>query len=360
MNNKHSKYNNTPNGWLKITLRDIIALEYGKSLIYRERKNGSYKVWGSSGIVGTHNDCLVDAPAIIVGRKGSVGAIYYSQEKCWPIDTTYYIKPVKSLSPKFVYYLLKSLNLSKLDKSTTIPGLNREHAYTLNILLPPLMEQYQIVDKIEELFSELDKAEETLKKELYRLTIYELSVLNKILRTDTRRWKSFQIGDLFEFIGGGTPSKKQKQLWSGNIYWATVKDINAKYLNATQDKITEEGVLNSSTKMASKGDVILVTRISPGKVTISNIKTAINQDLKIVRPKGKELTSDFIYYLLNAYYSDIIRLSSGTTVKGVSLSQLNNLSIYIPPLEKRNEIVQELDHLYSLTDRKSTRLNSSH
>lgn len=348
MNKRESKYN-IPNGWTEVPLKDILILEYGKSLTAKDRVNGNYKVWGSSGIVGTHNDFLVEAPAIIIGRKGSVGTVHYSHEKCWPIDTTYYIKPSKSLSSKFIFYLLKQLNLSILDKSTTIPGLNRESVYSLNILLPPLNEQYRIVNRIEELFSELDKAEETLQKELKRLKIYELAVLNKIFKSREEGWAKFKFKDLFEFIGGGTPSKKQKQYWNGNIHWATVKDISAKYLNTTQDKITKEGLLNSSTKKAQKGDVILVTRIAPGRVSISNIETTINQDLKVVLPKEKNLSSTFIYYLLNAYYKDIINLSSGTTVKGINLSQLNNIPVYIPSCEKQDEIIQKLEHLYSFT-----------
>lgn len=220
-------------------------------------------------------------------------------------------------------------------------------------------EQNRIVENIEELFSELDKAEETLRKGLHQLKIYELSVLNKLLRINTDNWDAFYIGDLFEFIGGGTPSKKQKQLWGGNICWATVKDINAKYLNDTKDKITKEGVSESSTKMAKKGDILLVTRISPGRISISNIATAINQDLKIVRPKDKRFTPDFMYYLFNAYYKEIISLSSGTTVKGINLSQLNSLQVFVPSFEKCDEIAQELDRIYSFTANMSKEIENS-
>lgn len=108
---KWLKNNVLPMGWVKISLREILTLEYGKSLIALDRENGFYKVWGSNGIVGTHNNFLVEGPVIIVGRKGSVGTVNYSAENCWPIDTTYYINSIKSLSPQFVFYLLQHLNL---------------------------------------------------------------------------------------------------------------------------------------------------------------------------------------------------------------------------------------------------------
>ena len=111
---KWLKNNVLPMGWVKISLREILTLEYGKSLIALDRENGFYKVWGSNGIVGTHNNFLVEGPVIIVGRKGSVGTVNYSAENCWPIDTTYYINSIKSLSPQFVFYLLQHLNFPDL------------------------------------------------------------------------------------------------------------------------------------------------------------------------------------------------------------------------------------------------------
>jgi type I restriction enzyme S subunit len=159
MNNNYTKY--LPKGWIEVSLGEIITLEYGKSLTASQRKNGSCKVWGSNGIVGTHNDFLIEGPVIIVGRKGSVGAIHYAYENCWPIDTTYYINSIHSISSQFVYYLLKYIKLLDLDTSTTIPGLNRESVYTQKVLLPPLNEQYRIVEKIEELFSEIEHTEKT-------------------------------------------------------------------------------------------------------------------------------------------------------------------------------------------------------
>ncbi|KAA6312284.1 hypothetical protein EZS27_036756 [termite gut metagenome] len=210
----------------------------------------------------------------------------------------------KSVCNKYLYYYLMQKRDVLLQKRTGAaqPNINQQILVNFTIPIPPLDEQYRIVEKIEELFSDLDKAEDTLKDELQRLKIYELSVLNKLFRKDIEGWENFKIKNLFEFISGGTPSKKQKQFWNGNINWATVKDINTKYISKTIDKITEDGAFNSSVKVANKGDILLVTRISPGKVAISNIEVAINQDLKIVKPKYKEWGSEFLYYLFCAYY----------------------------------------------------------
>ena len=167
-----------PENWISCRLGDLLAFEYGKSLTKSARSgNGEYPVFGSSGVVGLHDAYLVEGPVIIVGRKGAAGSVCYSEANCWPIDTTYYIRSGQFLNSKFVYYLLHSLNLAKLETSTAIPGLNREKAYDETVFLPPLAEQHRIVAKIEELFSELDQGVASLKAAREQLKVYRQSLL---------------------------------------------------------------------------------------------------------------------------------------------------------------------------------------
>jgi type I restriction enzyme S subunit len=146
-----------PAGWVRTRLGEITAFEYGKGLREDKRdQKGKVPVYGSNGIVGYHSFPLIEKPSIIIGRKGAAGYVHLSMVPCWPIDTTYYIIPPDELNLVFLYYLLSTLNLNSLDKSTAIPGLNRNDAYALKIPLPPLLEQRRIVTKIEELFTKLD------------------------------------------------------------------------------------------------------------------------------------------------------------------------------------------------------------
>src|SRR5690606_33415897 len=178
MKEQQEKYN-LPEGWINVSLVDILILEYGKSLPKNSRQDGNYPIFGSNGIIGYHNDFSVNGPVIIIGRKGSVGSVHLSNENCWPIDTTYFVKPTHSLNFKFVFFLLESLNLSQLDKSTTIPGLNRDNIYEQIVGLPPLNEQNRIVLKLEEVLSGLEKSKEQLEIALKQLSFYKQSILKK-------------------------------------------------------------------------------------------------------------------------------------------------------------------------------------
>ena len=120
-------------------LGDLFDFEYGKGLPKKQRnETGSYPMscTASNGIVGFHDEYLVEGPAIIVGRKGAAGEVAFEKKNLWPIDTTYFVKVPQCLDFMFSFFLLKSLVLSQLDKSTAIPGLNRNDAYNLNINLP--------------------------------------------------------------------------------------------------------------------------------------------------------------------------------------------------------------------------------
>lgn len=167
-----------PLSWEIKFLGEIVEAVYGKALPEKDRcPNGNIPVVGSSGIVGTHDEYLVEYPCLVIGRKGNVGAIYFINEPSWPIDTTYYIIPPKGIEIRYLAHSLSVLELSKLDKSTAIPGLNRNDLYKVKILLAPVAEQIRVVEKLEELFSDLDAGAAELKAAQKKLALYRQSLL---------------------------------------------------------------------------------------------------------------------------------------------------------------------------------------
>jgi len=170
-----------PAGWSIKRLNDILALQYGKALKSEDRVEGTIPVYGSSGVVGFHNEALVERPGIIVGRKGNVGAIHWSDVAFYPIDTVYYV--VSDLSEHFLYYLLHSVNF--INNDAAVPGLNRKQAYSNEVLVPKsgLIEQFEVLvkplyDQKRSLIKMNDNLEKTKKQLLPRLISGKLSVEN--------------------------------------------------------------------------------------------------------------------------------------------------------------------------------------
>lgn len=132
--------------YIDCQLKDAIELAYGKSLPARNRKEGTVPVYGSGGIGGYHNVPLVEGPGIVIGRKGTVGSVYFEKNDFFPIDTVYFVRPKEEvITLEYAYYLLKNLPLASLNSDAAVPGLNRDRAYSLPVRLPSLEQQGQVV-----------------------------------------------------------------------------------------------------------------------------------------------------------------------------------------------------------------------
>lgn len=128
-----SSLGDIPQNWQVKKLSDILELKYGKALKKEERRDGEFPVFGSSGIVGTHDTSLVKGPGIIVGRKGNVGSIFWSDEDFFVIDTAYFVEAFLPL--RFLFYDLQTKNF--INSDAAVPGLSRRQAYALEAVVPP-------------------------------------------------------------------------------------------------------------------------------------------------------------------------------------------------------------------------------
>jgi len=160
--------------WDIVKLKEICSFEYGKGLPENDRKPGPYPVLGSNGIAGYHNNSFVKGPVIVVGRKGSAGEVVWEDRDCCPIDTTFYVKHDESkIEYKYLYYVLKMLNLQKIRGGTGIPGLNRNDAYDLLIHLPNLSIQHDILQRI-------NKEEEMINATRELISLYNQKIHDRI------------------------------------------------------------------------------------------------------------------------------------------------------------------------------------
>jgi type I restriction enzyme, S subunit len=171
-------------------------------------------------------------------------------------------------------------------------------------------------------------------------------------------WKEVRLGDyLTKIIGGGTPSKSKPEYWNGDLLWASVKDMSdgVYRLYTTQDRITEIGLKNSSSNLIPKKTLVISTRMGLGRIFKSIYNITINQDLKAIFPKSS-LSNDFLLWLYIFNSEKIIKLGTGSTVKGVRLEDIRNLQITLPPLPIQDKIAEVLGNYDDLIEGNNRRI----
>ena len=170
-----------PVGWDTRKLEDFLELAYGKSLPAKKRVPGKIPVYGSGGLTGTHDTALIDGPAVVIGRKGTVGSLYWNDGPIFPIDTVFYVLP-RIGSVLFSYHLLATQPLRNMNTDAAVPGLNRGNTYRLEFPQP----QSELVSAFEELAGALWQQRARALKEVETLSHTRNFLLPKLLSGEIR------------------------------------------------------------------------------------------------------------------------------------------------------------------------------
>ncbi len=320
---RHSKFPLRP-------FEEVCALEYGASLPKEKRIEGPYPVVGSNGITGFHNEYLVEGPAIIVGRKGSAGEVTWVQQNCFPIDTTYYVKQSnpRESDLRYLYWLLKTLDLPKLRGGAGIPGLNRTDVYnTQRIPLPPLELQKEIVAEIEAYQKIIDGARAVLDHYRPHIPIHP-------------DWPMVELGTACSLGGSIT----------------TDVDLSLPYIGADSIESNTGKLLKAESAETQRvngpvyafdGERLLYSKIRPylNKLTVVDLKGYCSSDMYPLLPdSSKVLITYLATYMLSDAFNDQIRgFYERASIPKINRTQLFSTTIPLPPLPAQETIVAEIE-----------------
>ena len=243
------------------------------------------------------------------------------------------ILPNDKVIPEYLYHILKSQKeyLISLSGGGAQPNISQKIIRDLKIPLPPLSIQEEIVGEIEGYQKIIDGAKAVVANYKPKIDI-------------DPDWEMVELGEVCDLKGGGTPSRKIPEYWEkGTIDWITCSDFtnNSKSLSDSLRKITEEGLQNSSSNLIPAETLILVTRVSLGKLAFTSKPTALNQDLTALLFNSTEIDKHFVYYFLLSISSKIENDGNGITVKGVDRNYVKSIKIPKPPLETQRLIVSQ-------------------
>lgn len=173
-------------------------------------------------------------------------------------------------------------------------------------------------------------------------------------------WKECKLSEIMDLIGGGTPKTSNPDYWDGDIPWISFKDFNGerRYVGDTEKKITKLGLENSSTKILSKGDIIISARGTVGELAIIPSDMAFNQSCYGLRAKDF-VDSCFLYYLLKQSVNILKHNTDGSVFDTITRETFENISVKLPPLptqQKNAAILSSLDDKIELNNKINTNL----
>jgi type I restriction enzyme, S subunit len=144
-------------------------------------------------------------------------------------------------------------------------------------------------------------------------------------------WRRRPLREFGRVVGGGTPSRSRSSYWAGPIPWASVKDFTdeAVFLHDTAEHISQEGLASSAATLVPRDTPVVCTRMAVGRCALTTQATAINQDLKAFLLK-RDIDPRFFIRLLRHYGFVLDRISIGSTVRGITLTDLLSLEVIYP------------------------------
>jgi type I restriction enzyme S subunit len=155
-----------PEHWEVKQLVRLVTLQRGHDITKDSQEEGPVPVLSSGGISSYHSQAICEGPAIVVGRKGTAGSLFFVEGCFWPHDTTLYSVDLHGNSAKYSFYYLHSIDLPSFDTGSSNPTLNRNRLHPFKIAAPSLEEQEEIVDYLDCKIEELDFICETVRAQI--------------------------------------------------------------------------------------------------------------------------------------------------------------------------------------------------
>ncbi|MBX4939020.1 N-6 DNA methylase [Rhizobium binae] len=320
-----------------VPFEEVCTLEYGKSLPQAARIDGPYPVMGSNGVSGFHGEYLVEGPGIVVGRKGSAGEVTWVNESFFPIDTTYFVRLVNQeiADLRYVYHVLRTLNLPELRGGAGIPGLNRTDVYQKHrIPLPPLEVQREIVTEIEGYQRVIDGARAVVDNYRPHIPV-------------APEWPIVPMGDVCTSITDGDHQPPPKA--DEGIPFVTISNLDeAEGVKFEKTFFVPREYFDAlkETRRPIEGDLLYSVTGSYGVVVPvpGSREFCFQRHIALLRPSAEVLSAYLLHFLrspLGRKQGD--EAATGVAQKTVSLKALREFQVPLPPMDQQQAIVAEIE-----------------
>lgn len=329
--------------WRERPLGEVLQLEYGKPLDASDRSpNGRWPVYGANGEKDRTDRWFHNKPSIVVGRKGSAGEVNLTEEKFWPLDVTYFVTfDEMNQDIRFLYYLLKTLELPRLAKGVK-PGINRSEVYALTARIPPIPEQRRIVRILDEAFEGIATAQVNAERNVQNARAIFESHLASIFTLRGEGWMETTVDQLSVNLDSKRiPITKSDRVSGMYPYYGAsgIVDYVADY------------IFDGDALLVSEDGANLLARSTPIAFSVSG-KYWVNNHAHILLFQEMATQRFVEFYLESIKLDEYIR---GAAQPKLTQAALNSIPIPIPrTVREQDRIVELLETLQANTQRLSS------
>ena len=213
------------------------------------------------------------------------------------------------------------------------PNISKTDIESYLAAIPPLPEQRKIAAAL----SDVDEMITALEKLIEKKRKIKTGAMQRLLTGKTRlpgfkgAWVEKRLGEIGDFVGGGTPSTSRSDFWNGGISWFTPAEIgDRKYVERSERTISQLGLKNSAAVVLPVGTILLTTRATIGLAAILKSPAATNQGFQSLVVDSNN-DSEFVYYLLSTTQGEMESRATGSTFLEISSSKLKGIEILLPP-----------------------------
>ncbi|MET3811762.1 restriction endonuclease subunit S [Arthrobacter sp. UYEF3] len=312
--------------WDETTLGDVINFQRGHDITRATQRDGKVPVVSSGGIGSYHDTAAAKAPGVVIGRKGTLGKVFYMSEDYWPHDTTLWVQDFKGSHPRFVYYFMTQFDTAWLDAGSANPTLNRNHLHPLRVLWPSLPNQRAIAEVLGALDDKI--------------------AANTKLAATSDEWVRAGLAAVVEGATETVPVKElatnRKELAEPSTLDPDSKYVGLEHLPRRSMWADSAGTAKSvsSTKAKFEEGDILFGKLRPyfHKVVVAPFGGVCSTDVLVLRPSSSDLAG----YVLASLSSDFVveratAASEGTRMPRTSWKDLAAVEVAWPGLTVARE-----------------------
>lgn len=388
-----------PEGWVWCRLGDLLINRDGErkplsSSVRSKQIKKKYDYYGATGVIDKVDNYIFDEKLLLVGEDGAnllskvKPNAFFAEGKYWVNNHAHILDATNKNLLDYVIIVINTISLDNYITGTAQPKLSQENLNKIPIPLPPLAEQYRILQKVEQLLTIVDAIEQLqeqlkalVKQTKNQVLNYAIAgklthqdpndepaeeLLKRIGKTTTtaadtpyeklpKGWTWCRLGEVANIISGVSYNKKDisnngiRILRGGNIQ-------NSKVLILEDDIFISENYKNETNSVkigdivivASTGSNLLIGKAGFIKKDLDN--TQIGAFLRIIRP-----ISDICSFLQLIFISDFYRtyirdLAKGTNINNIKNEYLTEFIIPLPPLAEQHRIVQKIETYFSFLD----------